>query len=99
MGHFIIDLPGNMYGDVRFGTIRRKSFSLAFWKKKPAFNEKRIGYIVNVSGAAEGIKRYQFLKTTDGHWTTQDLENFHVAPDDVMTMAIKAAIDQEELNQ
>jgi hypothetical protein len=62
MGHFTITLPNNQQGDVRWGTLRKKTTLLNLFKAKKPDNEIRKGYIVKVASADSDQKEYRLLK-------------------------------------
>ncbi len=96
MGHFTITLSSNQQGDVRWGTIRKKSLFLGLFRKSRLNNEVKKGYIVKIEPAPQNQKEYRLLKTKEGQWTSEDNEGFRVTPDDQITVAIKKAIDHYE---
>ena len=67
MGHFIIDLPENKKGDVRFGTVFKKQFSL-FRRIK---SESKKGYIVQVSDADKKTE-YRLFTSQNGEWSKDE---------------------------
>jgi hypothetical protein len=93
MGHFTIQLPNHLQGDVRWGTIRKKSLFSNLFKRSKA--EVKKGYIVKIepSPARPG---YRLLKTMDGKWLSESSGGFQVTPDDDMTSSIRSAIDNYE---
>jgi hypothetical protein len=95
MGQFIIDLPNNLQGNVRWGTIRKKSSPLG-WFKKGLDNEVKKGYIIQIKPASKDQKEYRLLKTKEGNWTSEDDSGFKVTPDDKISVEIKKAIDNYE---
>jgi hypothetical protein len=92
MGHFTIHLPDNRQGDVRWGNVRKLQFPLLglTGKKK----EAKTGYIVTVDPAVEGKTAYTLFKTKEGRWS-QD-PNGKQLVEDMMSIAIKEAIEQHE---
>ena len=95
MGHFTIDLPGRIKGEVRFGKVMRKVmlpnlFGL-FGNKAPKREERR-GYIVKIG---EG-QLYHLLRTKEGEWLNESDSGFPVAKDDETSLAIKKAIEEYE---
>jgi hypothetical protein len=96
MAHFTITLPNNLHGDVRCGTIRKKSFFLDLFKTNARQKEEKKGYIIKIEPASPEQKEYRLLKTMDGKWTTDDNEGFKVTADDTLSIAIKNAIDNYE---
>jgi hypothetical protein len=96
MGHFTIALPNNQQGDVRWGTIRRKSLFIGLFRNSKLNNEVKKGYIVNIEPASKGQKEYRLLKTNEGEWLSEDDGGFRVTPDDQISVAIKKAIDNYE---
>jgi hypothetical protein len=96
MGHFTITLPNNQQGDVRWGTITKKSLFLNLFRKNRLDNEVKKGYIIKIEPAPEDHKEYRLLKTKAGEWTSQDNEGFRVTPEDQTSVAIKKAIDNYE---
>ena len=97
MGHFTIHLPNNRQGDVRWGTIRKKSLFPSIFRKSNS--EVKKGYIVKIEPTSAGPKEYRLLKTKDGKWTSEDDGGFRVTPDDEMSASIKSAIDNYESEQ
>jgi hypothetical protein len=97
MGHFTIHLPNNQQGDVRWGTIKKKSLFLNLFKKSNS--EIKKGYIVKIEPTISGYKEYRLLKTMDGKWTSEDDGGFQVTPNDEMSALIKSAIDNYESQQ
>jgi len=96
MGHFTITLSNNQKGDVRWGTIRKKSLFLGLFKKTRLDNEVKKGYIIKIEPASKDQKEYRLLKTKEGNWTSQDDGGFQVTPDDLISVEIKKAIDNYE---
>src|SRR6476659_3917791 len=96
MGHFTIQLPNNQQGDVRWGTIRKKSLFLDLLKSKKSNNEVKKGYIVKIEPTFTGHNEYRLLKTKEGKWTSEDDGGFQITPDDEITASIKSAIDYYE---
>jgi hypothetical protein len=96
MGQFIIDLPNNRHGEVRWGTIRKKSLFLGLFKKAQPGNEVKKGYIIKIEPASNNQKEYRLLKTKEGDWTSEDNGGFQVTPDDQISAEIKKAIDNYE---
>jgi len=62
MGHFTIALPNNQQGDVRYGTIRKKTLLLNLFGSKKQHYETKKGYIVNLEPATESKMEYRLLK-------------------------------------
>ena len=96
MGHFTITLPNNLRGDVRWGTIKKKSLFLDLFTTKKLNNEVKKGYIIRIEPTATGPNEYRLLKTKEGKWTSEDDGGFQVTPDDEITASIKTAIDNYE---
>lgn len=96
MGHFTIALPNNQQGDVRWGTIRKKSPVLDLFRKNRSNHEVKKGYIVKIESASKDGKEYRLLKTAEGQWTFEDDGGFGVTRDEPTILAIKAAIDNFE---
>jgi len=96
MGHFKINLPNNQQGDVRFGTIKKKSLFLDLFKSGKSKNEVKKGYIVRIESTPIEHKEYRLLKTNEGKWTYEDVGGFQVTPNDEMSASIKSAIDDYE---
>jgi hypothetical protein len=96
MAHFTIILPNNLQGDVRSGTIRKKSLLSDLFKNRKLNNEVKKGYIIKIGAPAESIE-YRLLKTKEGKWTSVDNPGFQVTPDDEITASIKDAIDNYEI--
>jgi hypothetical protein len=92
MGHFIINLPDNLQGDVRWGTVRKKvGFNLNPFRKNKQINETKIGYIVRVSN-----QEYRLFKSMDGKWS-QD-EDGEKELGSGIYLAIREAILEKETN-
>jgi len=89
MGHFTIELPENKKGDVRWGIVKKKQFSLF---RKNNFETKR-GYIVNLSDG-ENKKEYRLFKSPGGEWF-KDPEGKE-GLDDSNLIVIKEAIEEKE---
>jgi len=96
MGHFKITLPNNQQGEVRWGTIRKKSLLLDLFRKNRLNNDVKKGYLVIIESASKDQKEYRLLKTKDGQWTFEDDGGFGVTPDDQISVAIRSAIDNYE---
>ncbi len=96
MRHFTIALPNNQQGDVKWGTITKKSPFLGLFRKNRLDNEVRKGYIVTMEPTSKDQKEYRLLKTKEGEWTSEDDGGFRVTPDDQISIAIKKAIDNYE---
>jgi 23S rRNA maturation-related 3'-5' exoribonuclease YhaM len=96
MGHFTITLPNNLQGDVRYGTIKKKSLFLDLFKTKKLNNEVKKGYIIKIEPTSTEPNEYRLLKTKEGKWTTDDDGGFQVTPDDEISASIKSAIDNYE---
>jgi hypothetical protein len=97
MGHFTIHLPNNRQGDVRCGTIRKKSLFSNLFKKSNS--EVKKGYIVKIEPTSTGHNEYRLLKTKNGKWASEDDGGFQVTPDDELSASIKSAIDNYEGEQ
>ncbi len=91
MGHFTIDLPENLKGDVRWGMVFKNQFSL-FRKNK---SEPKRGYIVNVSDL-NGKTEYRLFKSQNGQWS-KGPEGLNELDDNMLNL-IKDAIVEKELN-
>jgi hypothetical protein len=96
MGHFTITLPNNQQGDVRQGTVRKKSTLLNFLKGNKSDNEIKKGYIVKIEPNSTEQKEYRLLKSKEGNWISEDDGGFQVTPDDEISLSIKKAIDNYE---
>ena len=96
MGHFTISLPNNLQGDVRFGTIKKKSLFLDLFKTKKSNDDIKKGYIIKIEPTSTEQNEYRLLKTKEGKWTSEDVGGFQVSPDDEISTAIKGAIDNYE---
>lgn len=96
MGHFTINLPNNLQGDVRFGTIKMKSLFLDLFKSKKLKDEVLKGYVINLEPTSSKNKEYRLLKTNEGKWTSKGIGGFYVTPDDEISSSIKGAIDNYE---
>lgn len=94
MGHFTINLPNNLQGDVRFGTIKKKSLLSDLFKKSN--HDIKKGYIIKIQPTSTEHDEYRLLKTKEGKWTSEDVEGFQVSPDNEISTAIKSAIDNFE---
>ena len=94
MGHFTINLPNNLQGDVRFGTIKKKSLLSDLFKKSN--HDIKKGYIIKIQPTSTEHHEYRLLKTKEGKWTSEDVGGFQVSPDDETSIAIKSAIDNFE---
>jgi hypothetical protein len=94
MGHFTIQLPNNLHGDVRCGTIRKKTLLLNLFKRsKP---DVKRGYVVKIEPSSTTASEYRLLKTMDGKWLSESIGGFQVSQDDDMTASIRSAIDNYE---
>jgi hypothetical protein len=96
MGQFTIHLPNNLQGDVRFGTIKKKSVFLGLFKTKKSDNDIKRGYIIKIEPRYIEHNEYRLLKTKEGKWTSEDTGGFQVSPDDEISASIKSAIDSYE---
>ena len=96
MGHFTINLPNNQLGNVRWGTIKKKSLFLNPFKGNNSNNEVKKGYIVRIEPTSTGLNEYRLLKTKEGKWTSEDDGGFHVTPDDEISVLIRSGIDNYE---
>src|SRR6185437_16639769 len=96
MRHFTITLPNNLQGDVRWGTIKKKSLFLDLLKFKKSNSEVKKGYIIRVEPTTTEHKEYRLLKTMEGKWTSEDAGGFQVTSDDEISALIKSAIDHYE---
>jgi len=96
MGHFTISLPNNLQGDVRFGTIKKKSLFLDLFKPKKSNDDIKKGYIIKIEPTSTEQNEYRLLKTKEGKWTSEDVGGFQVSPDDELSALIKSAIDNYE---
>jgi len=95
MGHFTITLPNNLNGDVRWGTIRKKSTFLNLFKSNKSDSYIKKGYVIKV-GPANEQREYRLLRSKDGNWTSEDDGGFQLTPDDNISAEIKKAIDNYE---
>jgi hypothetical protein len=96
MGQFTITLPNNQQGNVRWGTIRKKTFFLNLFRHHKLKSEEKKGYIVKIAAVLNSLNEYRLLKTKEGEWASEGNEGFQVTPDDEMSIAIKKAIDNYE---
>ena len=96
MGQFTIALPNNLQGDVRWGSLKRKTFSLNPFTWKKFKSEVKRGYIVRIDSPENGQKEYRLLKTMEGAWSADEVGGFNLSPEDENTEAIKIAIDHHE---
>ena len=96
MGHFTITLQNNQQGDVRWGTIKKKTLFLDLFKGKKLNNEVKKGYMVRIESPPTEHKEYRLLKTKEGKWTSEDDGGFHVTPDDEISVLIRSGIDNYE---
>lgn len=96
MGHFTINLPNNLQGDVRFGTIKKKSLFLDLFKTKKSNDDIKKGYIIKIGPTSTEHNEYRLLKTKEGKWTSEEVGGFQVSPDDEICVSIKNAIDDYE---
>lgn len=96
MGHFTIILPNNQQGDVRWGTIKKKTLFLNLFRSNKLKGEEKKGYIVKIAPVLNNQNEYRLLKAKEGEWTSESNEGFQIAPDDEMSVAIKKAIDDYE---
>jgi hypothetical protein len=96
MGHFTITLPNNLQGEVRFGTIKKKSLFLDLFKSEKLNNEVKKGYIIKIAPTSAEHNEYRLLKNNKGKWTSEDDGGFQVTPDDELSALIKSAIDNYE---
>jgi len=96
MGHFTITLPNNLQGNVRWGTIKKKSLLLDLFKSKKSNDEVKKGYIISIEPTPTEHKEYRLLKTKEGKWISEDVGGFQVTPDDEISASIKSAIDTYE---
>ena len=62
MRHFTISLPNNLHGDVRWGTIKRKSLFLDLLKGKKLNSEAKKGYIIRVEPTTTDIRNIVYWK-------------------------------------
>jgi len=99
MGHFTINLPNNLQGDVRFGTIKKKSLFWDFFRTKKSNDDIKTGYIIKIEPTSTDHNEYRLLKTKEGKWSSEDAGGFQVSPDDEISIAIKSAIDNYESQQ
>lgn len=99
MGHFTINLPNNLQGDVRFGMIKKKSLFLDLFKTKKSNDDIKKGYIIKIEPTSTERNEYRLLKTKEGKWTSEDVGGFQVSPDDEISVSIKNAIDNYESQQ
>ena len=89
MGHFIMDLPDNKKGDVRWGIVSKMQFS--FFRKN--ISESKQVYIVNVSDT-DGKIEYRLFRSKNGNWS-KDPEG-QIGLEDEILILIKDAIIEKE---
>lgn len=92
MGHFIIDLPGNTRGDVRWGTVTKKHFSLFKRRKEESWSKK--GYIVKTTDEKNQAE-YRLFKSKNGEWST-DEEGNNPLNNEVLFSIQRAIIEKEK---
>ncbi|MCU7551366.1 hypothetical protein OCK74_19750 [Chitinophagaceae bacterium LB-8] len=92
MGHFTIDLPDNRHGDVRWGKVRKLQFPFLWLTRKN--RDEKMGYIIKVNPAVDGVSMFQLFKTKEGKWFQDPDERKQV--EDKITLAIKDAIEKHE---
>jgi hypothetical protein len=90
MGQFIIDLPENKKGDVRWGTMSKIQFSF-FHKNK---SESKKAYIVHVSDSL-GKMEYRLFKSKKGEWSS-DPEGENELNDHLLILIKNAIIKREK---
>ena len=93
MGHFIIDLPENKKGDVRWGMVKKIKFS--FFRKNKSETKK--GYLVNLPDSdSKAVCR--LFRSPNGVWF-KDPEGKEELNDRNLDLIKNAIIEKEkELN-
>ncbi|MFI5155109.1 MAG: hypothetical protein ACHQEM_02940 [Chitinophagales bacterium] len=92
MGHFIIDLPENRKGDVRWGTVFKKHFSLFKSRKNESWS--KTGYIVKITGE-KNHSGYRLFRSKNGEWSTDEDGNKPLNNEFMLSIQ-KAIIDKEK---
>jgi hypothetical protein len=96
MGHFTIDLPENKKGDVRWGTVSKKHFSL--FKRRKEENWSKRGYIVKLTDEKNQAE-YRLFRSKNEEWSTDEDGN-NPLNNEVLFSLQKAIIEKEnELNK
>lgn len=92
MGHFMIDLPENKKGDVRWGTVSKKHLSL--FKRRKEENWSKTGYIVKIIDDKNQVE-YRLFKSKNGEWSTDEDGNNHLN-NEVLFSIQKGIIEREK---
>jgi hypothetical protein len=96
MGHFSIRLGDHFTGEVRFGKISKKFFSVRDLFRKRRETDTKCGYIVEIQGP-EGEKLiYRQLKSLEGEWLSENIPGFPIDSENKQIQEIRAAIDLYE---
>lgn len=95
MGQFTINLTDGRLGDVRYGTVKRKSSILSLFSKNKEKNETKTGYVVRLRDDKATQKEYRLFKSIEGKWS-QDVEGQKELDSELLSM--RNAIDAKELS-
>ena len=96
MAYFSINLPNNIYGEVRCGKVSKleKPLFKLFTPWRNSNNESKTGYIIRLKSAFVNETEYRLFKTKEGHWS-QDVEG-KMEVEEPLAKAIKKAIEEHE---
>jgi hypothetical protein len=96
MGYFTINLPNNIQGEVRWGSVSKSNnhlFTLLLpWKK--FHNERKTGYIIKLKSAFVNETEYRLFKSEEGHWS-QDADG-KIEVNEPIALSIRKAIEAHE---
>jgi hypothetical protein len=96
MGYFTINLPNNIQGEVRWGTVSRldkQLFKVLLpWRK--FHRESRTGYIIKLKSAFVNETEYRLFRTEEGHWSVDPDGKLEV--NEPIALSIRKAIEEHE---
>lgn len=91
MGHFIINLPDNKQGDVRWGSVKKLELNLNIFSKNKPRSEPKTGYKVRVAPN----EAHELFRSEGGEWT-KDADGNMPLTDEPLLSIKKAIIEKEK---
>ena len=97
MGRFDINLPNNVRGAVRWGTVRKINGFLSLLPWHRSYREEKTGYVITVEPATKREREYRLFKSKAGEWS-QDAEGTIPLKHETL-LALKTAIEEQQATE
>ena len=94
MGQFVINLPDNRKGDVRWGKVVKTASLLRLLPWVKGNVEEKTGYLIKVEPAVEQEREFRLFRTKEGNWSQDEDGKIGLAGETIL--AIKKAIEAHE---